>query len=171
MWAEADLWKGLTFRTNFGLDYTNQYYYRMSKKAPEFSEDMGQNNFEEYSRYNFRWVWTNTLTYNATFNDVHKVTVLLGTEAIRDGLGRSLYGYRTNYLFEDNNNTYTLTMGENNAQRNVTSSYNGEFALFGMFARADYAYDNKYLFTGIVRRDGVSRFSESTRYGVFPSFS
>ncbi len=171
LWAEADLWKGLTFRTNFGLDYTNQYYYRMSKKAPEFSEDMGQNNFEEYSRYNFRWVWTNTLTYNATFNDVHKVTVLLGTEAIRDGLGRNMTGRRYNYLFEDNTNTWVLNMGENNNQRIAESNYAGEFALFGLFGRADYTFADKYLATVIVRRDGVSRFSESNRYGVFPSVS
>lgn len=41
LWAEADIIKGLTFRTNFGLDYTNGYYYRMEKKNPEFSESMG----------------------------------------------------------------------------------------------------------------------------------
>ena len=39
------------------------------------------------------------------------------------------------------------------------------------FARADYGYKDKYLLTGIIRRDGVSRFSESNRYGVFPSIS
>lgn len=171
LWAEADLYKGLTFRTNFGMDYTNQYYYRMDKKAPEFSEDMGQNNLEEYSKFNFRWVWTNTLTYTQTFNDKHKVTVLLGTEAIRDGLGRSLKGQRYNYIFEDNKNTWVLNMGENNNQRIAESAYNGEFALFGMFGRADYSFNDKYLATLIVRRDGVSRFSESNRYGVFPSAS
>lgn len=74
LWAEADIIQGLTFRTNFGLDYTNGYSYRMDKKNPEFSETMGQNNFEEVSDYNYRWVWTNTLTYNKTFNDVHKLS-------------------------------------------------------------------------------------------------
>lgn len=171
LWAEADIIDGLTFRTNFGLDYTNYYYYRMSKKSPEFSEDMGQNNFEEHSEYNYRWVWTNTLTYNKTFNDVHKLTVLLGTEAIRDGLGREITGRRYNYLYEDNTNTWELDMGENNNQRLVNSGYKGEFALFGIFGRVDYSYADKYLFTGIIRRDGVSRFSESNRYGVFPSVS
>ena len=56
-------------------------------------------------------------------------------------------------------------MGENNSQRTNSSTYNGEFALFGMFARADYGYKDKYLLTGIIRRDGVSRFSENNRYG------
>ena len=171
LWAEADIIKGLTFRTNFGLDYTNGYYYRMEKKNPEFSESMGQNNFEEQSDFNYRWVWTNTLSFSRTFNEIHSLNILLGTEAIRDGLGRSLNARRYNYLFEDNTNTYTLDMGENNSQRTNSSTYNGEFALFGMFARADYGYKDKYLLTGIIRRDGVSRFSENNRYGVFPSIS
>lgn len=171
IYAEADLWTGLTFRTNFGLDYRNDYEYYMSKKNPEFSETTNENYFNEQNYFNYRWVWTNTLSFNRTFNDIHTLTVLLGTEAIRDGLGRTLKGRRYNYLFEDNVNTHVLDMGENNSKRTNGSSYNGEFALFGMFARADYSYKNRYLFTGIVRRDGVSRFSENNRYGTFPSAS
>lgn len=171
LWAEADIIDGLTFRTNFGLDYTNSYSYAMSKKNPEFSETTGVNYLEEKSSYNYRWVWTNTLTYNKTFNDVHKLTVLLGTEAIRDGLGRTMTGRRYTYLYEDNTDTWELNMGENDNQRIADSNYKGEFALFGIFGRVDYSYADKYLFTGIIRRDGVSRFSESNRYGVFPSVS
>ena len=107
---------------------------------------MGQNNFEEQSEFNYRWVWTNTLTYNKTFNDIHKLTVLLGTEAIRDGLGRKLTGRRYNYLFEDNTNSWVLNMGENNNQRLANSEYKGEFALFGLFGRVDYSFNDKYCF-------------------------
>ncbi len=171
LWAEVDLYKGLTFKTNFGLDYRNNYSYAMSKKNLEFSETTGQNSFEENSGYNYRWVWTNTATYDVAFNDVHKLKVLVGTEAIRDGLGRSMRAKRFNYLFEDNKDTWTIDMGESNDQRENASSYNAEFALFGIFGRADYSFKDKYLFTGIIRRDGVSRFSKSNRYGTFPSVS
>ena len=171
VYAEADLYKGLTFKTQFGIDYRNDYSYGISKHNPEFSESGGQNSFSESNYFNYRWVWTNTLSYTKTFNDIHSLNVLLGTEAIRDGLGRTLEGTRYNYLFEDNKNTYILDMGENNNQRTNSSSFNGEYALFGMFARVDYGFKNKYLFTGILRRDGVSRFSESNRYGTFPSLS
>lgn len=171
LWAELDLMKELTLRTNFGLDYTNNYSYRMNKKDPEFSETTGDNNLEEVSGFNYRWVWTNTLTYDKTFNDVHKLTVLLGTEAIRDGLGRKMTGRRYSYLYEDNTNTWVLDMGANDGRRLAKSEFNGEFALFGMFGRADYSFADKYLVTGIIRRDGVSRFSKSNRYGTFPSLS
>ena len=171
LWAEADLYKGLTFRTSFGMDYTNNYSYRMAKQNLEFSETRGRNNLEEQAGFNFRWVWSNTITYTNLFNDVHRVTVLAGTEAIRDGLGRSMTGQRYDYLYEDNENTWVLNMGEKNTDMRAESEYRGESAWFGIFARADYSFMDKYLFTGIVRRDGVSRFSESNRYGVFPSVS
>lgn len=170
VWGEIDFWKDIKYRSNFGVDYTNRYYYRMEKKDPEFSESMNRNNFEEGAGFNFRWVWTNTVTYTHSFKEKHNLNVLLGTEAIRDGLGRSMSARRYNYLFEDDDNTWTLANGEK-ANLENNSSYNGEFALFGMFARVDYNYMNKYLLTGIVRRDGVSRFSPSNRYGVFPSIS
>lgn len=171
VWAELDFFKDITYRTSFGIDYTNQYYYRMAKTNLEFSESPGTNNLEEQSSFNFRWVWTNTVNYKQKFNDVHAVDILLGTEAIRDGLGRGLRGQRYGFLFEDNQDTWVLAMGENDNRRVADSWYNGEFALFGMFARFDYAYADKYLLTGIVRRDGVSRFSKDNRYGTFPSLS
>ncbi len=171
VYGELDLIPDLTFRTNFGVDYTNYYSYRMEKKNPEFSESPGTNNLEENSGFNFRWVWNNTLNYSRKFGMDHSLTVLLGSEAIKDGLGRDMLGRRFGYLFEDNEDTWELNMGENDNRRIANSSYNGEFALFGIFARADYAFRNKYLVTGIVRRDGVSRFSESNRYGTFPSMS
>ena len=170
-WAEVDLFKGLTFRTSFGLDYTSNYSYRMNKLNLEFNESPKQNYFEEESNFNFRWLWSNTATYKTTFNDIHKLTVLLGTEAINDGIGRHLYGERFNYTFEDNVNTWVLDMGEKNDQMQANSSYNGAFALFGIFGRIDYSLKDRYLFTFNVRRDGSSRFAAADRYGTFPAVS
>ena len=43
--------------------------------------------------------------------------------------------------------------------------------LRGYLARANYAYDGKYLLTGTFRRDGSSRFGPNNRWGVFPAMS
>lgn len=171
MWGEVDLYKGLMFRSSFGVDYRTNYSYRMSKKNLEFSESPGNNNLEETAGLRMRWVFTNTLTYNATFNEVHKINVLLGTEAIKDNLGHEMTGQRFGYLYEDNVNTWTLGMGEYNDQRTNNSYYHGKMTLFGIFGRVDYAFKDKYLLTANIRRDGVSRFSKSNRYGWFPSVS
>lgn len=173
VWAEVDFIKNreLTYRTSFGLDYTNFWGYYMSKKNPEFSESPGNNYFDEEARSGYNLQWQNTLTYTKRFDNVHSLTVLLGSDALRGGLGRTLRGRRYNYLFEDNIDTWTLQMGENNNQRQTESWYWGETALFGVFGRVDYGYADKYLFTGIVRRDGASRFAKKYRYGTFPSAS
>jgi TonB-dependent starch-binding outer membrane protein SusC len=41
--------------------------------------------------------------------------------------------------------------------------------LISFFARVNYNFDEKYLFTATVRRDGSSRFSKTNQYGTFPS--
>lgn len=173
VWAEVDFIKNreLTYRTSVGLDYTNFWGYYMSKKNPEFSESPGTNHFNEEASSGYNLQWQNTLTYTKNFDNIHALTVLLGTDALQGGLGRNLRGRRYNYLFEDNVDTWTLQMGENNNQRETESWYWGETALFGIFGRVDYGYADKYLLTGIVRRDGASRFGQKFRYGTFPSAS
>ena len=171
IWAEVDFMKELTFRTSFGLDHTAFWGYNMSKKDPEFSESPNTNFFNEEANSGYNLQWQNTLTYRNRFNDVHSLTVLVGTDALRGGLGRTLSARRYNYLFEENTNTWTLGMGENNNLRQNNSSYWGETALFGVFGRVDYGYSDRYLFTGIIRRDGASRFAQAQRYGTFPSAS
>lgn len=173
VWAEVDFIKNreLTFRTSFGLDYTSFWGYYMSKKTTEFSESPGDNHFNEEASSGYSLQWQNTLTYTKRFQDVHSLTVLLGSDALQGGIGRNLRGRRYNYLFENNINTWTLQMGENNTRRETESWYWGETALFGVFGRLDYGYADKYLFTGIIRRDGASRFGQKYRYGTFPSAS
>ncbi len=46
-----------------------------------------------------------------------------------------------------------------------------ESKLISGFARMNYTYDDKYLFTASVRRDGSSRFGPGNQWGVFPSLA
>lgn len=48
---------------------------------------------------------------------------------------------------------------------------NSEHKVTSIFSRLTYNYKEKYLLTGIIRRDGSSRFGSDNKYGVFPSFS
>ncbi|MEO9004526.1 MAG: SusC/RagA family TonB-linked outer membrane protein, partial [Ginsengibacter sp.] len=168
--VEADLSSDLKFRTSFGLDHIRSNSYAMSKKFPEAAEGASRNSFTQSANYNSRYVWTNTLNYKKTFNENHNLQVLIGSEFIGDGNGRSMSAIRYDYLFEDNVNTWTLTNGGTKDMSN-SSSFNGKVNMFGLFARADYAYKDRYLLTAITRRDGSSRFSASNRYGTFPSLS
>jgi len=170
LYAEADIIPGLMFRTNFGIDHGRSYYYNMTKKQPEQAEGLTYNQFNEGSNYGFSYQWTNTLNFDKTFAEVHRLTFLLGSEYIMSGLGRSMSASRRNYLFEDNVNTWTLANGERENLDN-TSNWSGKVAMFGIFSRLDYIFDDRYLLTATIRRDGSSRFSESNRYGIFPALS
>ena len=170
IFGEVDIMPDLTFRTSFGIDHSRGWNYGMSKLEPEFSETSGRNQFSEGASFGYRYVFTNTINYELNINGVHNIKALIGSEYIKDGIGRSLNGSRYDYLFENDINTWTLDNGGTNNLSN-SSDWRGETAMFGLFGRVDYSYNNRYLLTGIIRRDGSSRFSESNRYGMFPSIS
>jgi len=170
VFLEFSFLKDFTFRSTYGIDYKNGSGYSLTYPNPEFSEGSNVSGYSEYSNWSLRWVFSNTLTFTKTINDIHHVTGILGSEAIRDGLGRQIEGNRTGYLFINDPNTWTLGNGDPNTMTN-NSFFWGDYSLFGVFGRIDYSLKDKYLVTAIVRRDGVSRFSPKDRYGIFPSLS
>ncbi|MCZ4223159.1 SusC/RagA family TonB-linked outer membrane protein [Pedobacter rhodius] len=44
-----------------------------------------------------------------------------------------------------------------------------QYRLISYFGRLNYSYDDRFLLTGTIRRDGSSRFGPAYKYGVFPS--
>ena len=170
IYFEFSVLKDFTFRSTYGIDYKNGSGYSVRYPNLEFSEGSDVSGFSEYSNWSLRWVYSNTLTYTKIINNIHHISAVLGSEAIRDGLGRQIEGNRTGYLFINDPNTWTLGNGDPNTMTN-NSFFWGDYSLFGIFGRMDYSLKDKYLFTAIVRRDGVSRFSPEDRYGTFPSLS
>ncbi len=111
IYLEADILSNLKFRTNFGIDHNNSGYYSMKKLDPEFSETQNRNQLSEGMSKNLRYVWSNTLNFSKSIGEAHHFNILVGSEFIRDGVGRSLNGSRYGYLFENNTNTWTLSNG------------------------------------------------------------
>src|SRR5690606_19475294 len=95
----------------------------------------------------------------------HDLTVLIGSESYKNS-GREVGGATLGYFSFDPNFT-TLSTGAG-TQTNYSSRYSD--ALFSLFARVDYGFNDKYLIGATVRRDGSSRFL-NTQYGIFPSVS
>jgi TonB-linked SusC/RagA family outer membrane protein len=133
-------------------------------------EGTSQNTFSETADWRLNWQWTNTATYTKKFNEDHNLTVVLGMEAMKQNLGRDISGTRYNYIFENNPNTWILNNGGSANQSN--SGYaQSKTTMYGLFGRADYSYQGKYLVTATVRRDGASKFGSNNRWGTFPSIS
>lgn len=167
VYIEADIAKHFTARSSFGGEqYLNTYYW-YGFKTYENSENNSTNEYNEGSSQFRSWTWTNTVSYKNTFSDKHTVAALAGVEAI-DSWGRYLQAKRLGY-FVDDPNFRSLNTGAG-----VQTNGGGPYArrkLFSAFAKASYAFNDKYLFDATVRRDGSSVFGANNRYAIFPAFS
>lgn len=178
VFGEVDLFKHITIRTSFGGNFENVYNTAFSYTAYENTENnTNPNTFTETSGYNSSWTWTNTAKYNNTFGD-HTVTLLVGTEAISN-YSRAMQSTRSGYYVTNpaaltvDPSLWVLNFGPAAGQTNTSTVYGVTYpfasSLFSLFGRVDYAYKEKYLLSGTLRRDGSSVFAPGNRYGVFPS--
>lgn len=110
------------------------------------------------------------LNYNRKFNEKHQVKGTLGA-SIFNRQGRGLNGTAFNI---PNNSVEFADISASQATGgylNQTGAFNFQERLLSAFLRAEYNYDNRYLFSVILRRDGSSRFGANNRWGLFPAFS
>ena len=165
-YAEIDFLRHFTLRSSFGGTIDNGYNMNFDFNQYYNSEgNTGPNGLTEGSHYNSSMMWTNTLNYANTLNK-HSFKLIAGTEAIKN-YGRSIVGSSENFFSTDFN---YLVLG--NGTMNVASSSSAYAdALFSLFGRMDYSYDDKYLLGFTLRRDGSSKFGPQNRYGTFPSAS
>ncbi len=148
-------WGGLGFTPIFYLSPTQNNIIR--------------NNYNKSNNNSFNWNIENTLNINYKFGE-HDVTVLLGQGVYVENIGGSssntIYNLPINN-FSDASFRFDIPQSD----RESGTSDNIEHKLSSLFARVNYSYMDKYLFTGILRRDGSSRFGLNKKYGVFPGAS
>jgi TonB-dependent starch-binding outer membrane protein SusC len=172
IYAEVDVIKGLTFRTSFGVDYGTGFSKGFSSTAnPSSTESTPTSTsyaFSENWNQSFKWTWTNTANYSQDFGK-HHVGALVGQEAIANTF-RNIGGNLANYFTTDINAWYLSTAFGDPTSRQVYSG-GGEEKLASYFGKVDYAYDDKYLISATIRRDGSSKFLSDVRYGIFPAVS
>ncbi len=109
--------------------------------------------------------WENVLDWSKKI-DKHsiKATGVFGVEQ---------YTYKTYYAeVKDLTSNDVTNLNAGTADMLVgTASTDRTTTLVGMMLRGQYSYDDRYMFTASIRRDGSSRFSEENRWGYFPSVS
>lgn len=107
-----------------------------------------------------------TLTYSNLLNEKHNLNLLLGY---------SQQNFKTESNSIGNSDFITDAFLWNNinsgAGTKVVSSSKSKNNLVSYFGRASYTYDNKYIFTTTMRRDGSGNFAKNNKYGFFPSFA
>ncbi|MFA5302302.1 MAG: SusC/RagA family TonB-linked outer membrane protein, partial [Bacteroidales bacterium] len=162
----------LTLPANFfvkataGTDYNDTEMREFNKTWGTANRINSTNSLNVSTVEQNTWTVNTTLNHSITISDKHNITSLLGGEAIRN-TGEGLYASESEFTNADPNFVY-LGLGttkKNNNQTEWSSS------LLSFFANVNYNYKQKYYLSGIVRRDGSSRFSKENRWGTFYSVS
>lgn len=165
-YMEYDIFKSLTVRTSFGGTINNDHNYQFGYNTYENSDTHGQpNSYNENSYYLSSWTWTNTINYSGQFGK-NKIKFLGGLELVQN-YGRYLGGGATNYFTMDPNYV-NLSTGTQNIT-NYSNAYHD--AIYSLFSRLDYSFDDKYLIGATIRSDASSRFAPDKDTGYFPSVS
>ena len=162
-YAEATLIPGLTFKTELAFDFGMNNTYRFD---PSYEFGALKNTIREATTskvYNKFWSWNNVLSYNKSFAEIHNINMMLGQE-MQKSQWETLSGYRSGFL---TNGATDLDLGDTSTARN--RGYSGASSISSFFGRAFYSYDDKYLLTATLRRDGSSKFHKDNRWGLFPS--
>lgn len=169
-YVELEPLEGLKFRSTLGgkLSYwggesfTPVYYLNSSNST-------SQNNISRNTHKGFGWNIENTLSYDKTI-DKHHFNILLGQGTYVDNINS---GETVTYFdiptknYKEASFNYSIPKDQIDA-----SAYtNPDHRVTSLFSRLNYNFDEKYIFTGIIRRDGSSRFGANNKFGVFPSFS
>ena len=168
LFGEIQPIKGLRIKSSIGV---NLAYLQFEGFTPDFYlngaqfNDVGNRGFKRFERF-FTWQWNNTASYEKQFGD-HGLTFLAGTEAIEtrfENLGGSA-GDITVIDPED------IFLGLGRDTLSLPQNEGNEFASTSIFGRINYNYKEKYSLTGIVRRDGSSRFGPGNRFGTYNSIA
>lgn len=165
LYAEISLMKGLSFKSNFGLDYTNDYARNWQKRYHSGYLVNNVNKVTNSQSHSIKTIWTNTLNYNLHLND-HQFDVLAGVEQFIEA-GETFSASREGYLLEDSDYMF-LNPGTGIRDNSGIGSKN---SLLSYFSRVNYSFLNRYFLSATFRYDGSSRFGENNRFGGFPAFS
>lgn len=110
--------------------------------------------------------------FNKTYNDVHKVGVMLGyswqESSYDNGFQATDKGFSNDEL-----GYHGIGSGGGYLEERINYGdfYYSKLRMISFFGRANYSYDSKYLFQATLRYDGSSAFGSNNRWGTFPSFS
>ncbi|HTJ52074.1 MAG TPA: TonB-dependent receptor [Cyclobacteriaceae bacterium] len=161
VFVTLNLLEGLSFTSNVGVDYTSQNQRRFDRNWGSGNRINNPNRLTVNNDRNHTLTFSNFINYNKTFGD-HNFTVLLGTEAIK---ASNYSAGATDMSFA--NQSSTLTYLNNGIGVKTLSESQAGNALLSFFGKIGYDYNEKYLASVTLRRDGSSRFGPNNRWGNF----
>lgn len=154
--------KGLTFKTSFSADIGSQSSYFSESPYQEGLFQKLVANVNRSAGNSLFWLWENFVTYQHSIGK-HNFSAMAGTSAQN--------AQYKNITASAEYESDAFTEVSTSAKKNTSSTSMSEESLASVFGRVTYDYDERYLLTANVRRDGSSKFGPNNKFGVFPSFS
>lgn len=178
-------WKpieGLSLKTNVGFDLgarkNKDIQYLQEKKYLEINNpsDRDMVSTQVHFTQKRNWMMNETVTYDKVFGKHHlnATGVFEIQENYSEFLRLKASGSTDNDLDQINNQPTTDVLSENGIVKNPRSfngAPEGRLRLASFMLRVNYSFDDKYLLTATVRRDGTSRFARGNQWGTFPSIA
>ncbi|MDD4644450.1 MAG: TonB-dependent receptor [Bacteroidales bacterium] len=150
--------KWLKFRTEYAL---TDMFQRESRWIGTITQET---DWAQDRRVNVNnWYTNNYLSFDKTFSDVHAVTAMIGTSAEKS--------YQRDAEFSAEELANPTLHNPGSGTKKAGTAYEGGFSFLSYFFRTNYAYNDKYLLSMSIRRDGSSRFGPDNRFGWFPAAS
>lgn len=157
--------KGFNIRSTFGLDYAQKQQRIFTYPITEGNMANSTNAVEAKQEHWTKWMWNAVATYNMEIGK-HRGDAMVGMELNREdsnyfsGKKEDYIMLNPDYMWPDAGTGTAMAFGGGSG-----------YSLVSFFGKLNYTYDDRYLFSMTVRRDGSSRFGKNNRYGTFPSFS
>lgn len=153
--------KGLTLRSNFGLDFKTSFINAMTNT---YHSDIVNNDIAKTTLSNnneTNWTWSNTAQY-VTQIGKHNIDVLGGMEVSKQSV-IDFSAYSEGYALEDKD--YMWPNAATGTMRNSGAKVGYRLASF--FGKVNYNWDDLLLASFTIRHDGSSRFGKAHRWGTF----
>ena len=158
--------KGLSYEAKFGGNIRNKDRRRWFGLTTFQGNDTGgQLTISTLNSKSYQF--NNLIKYNKRFNRKHRINAVFGLTYDARKVATSTYGVEdfitTQFSIEQ------PAFGQ--VIRRPLTLFKSDQQIFSILGRLNYTFDNKYILTATIRRDGVSKFSDGNKYGVFPSFA
>ena len=132
--------KGMLFRSNFGIDYTNS---NIRSLQHTWDSDVVKNNTSASTlsqTHSTKWTWSNTLQYNFDIVENHHLTTLVGIEAHQDNYV-DFSARRTDYPLE----TYDYMWPNAGTGIQTVTGAGDSYKLMSYFGKIDYNWNDQLL--------------------------
>lgn len=159
VYAEFTLYKGLTFRTQGGVDYS--HVTALSKSMPSYAPNHGEGSASRQSTDGMTLSITNTLNYAFDIDKTHDFHFMLGQE----GVNYHFEAFNVRAAGQTNDKLTDIATGTRVTAWGSTAD--SDYAFLSFFGRGEYNYANRYYLEGSVRTDASSRFGKNNRWAAF----